>query len=139
ITSVDNLAVGNITYDYNDTIPYGIVISQNPDANTQVPIGSSVDLVVSLGQPVVPDVVGMTEPNATTEITSVDNLTVGNVTYDYNDTIAYGLVISQDPDANTQVPISSSVTYRLICRPGRLIRSADRTQCCRYDRTQRYH
>ncbi|MHC4687787.1 MAG: PASTA domain-containing protein, partial [Planctomycetota bacterium] len=109
ITSVDNLTVGSVSYDYNDTIPYGIVISQNPDANTQVPIGSSVDLVVSLGQPTVPDVVGMTEPNATTEITSVDNLTVGSVTYDYNDTVAYGLVISQNPTADTQVPIGSSV------------------------------
>ncbi|MHC4338295.1 MAG: PASTA domain-containing protein, partial [Planctomycetota bacterium] len=69
-----NLTVGNVTYDYNDTIPYEIVISQNPTADTQVPIGSSVDLVVSLGQPTIPDVVGMTEPNATTEITSVDNL-----------------------------------------------------------------
>jgi beta-lactam-binding protein with PASTA domain len=39
-----------------------------------------VDLVVSLGQPEVPDVIGMTEPNAIIAITAVDNLTVGSST-----------------------------------------------------------
>ncbi|MHC4062536.1 MAG: PASTA domain-containing protein, partial [Planctomycetota bacterium] len=109
ITAVDNLTVGTIVYEYNDTVPATVVISQNPAAGTLVPIGSSVDLVVSLGQPQVPDVVGETEPNATTAITAVDNLTVGTVSYDYNDSVPQGLVISQNPAAGTLVPIGSSV------------------------------
>jgi beta-lactam-binding protein with PASTA domain len=109
ITAVDNLTVGSISYDYNDTITAGLVLSQSPTAGTAVPIGSTVDLIVSLGQPVVPNVVDMTEPNAMTVITAVDNLTIGNVSYDYNDTITAGLVIRQNPAATTSVPIGSSV------------------------------
>ncbi|MHC4061671.1 MAG: PASTA domain-containing protein, partial [Planctomycetota bacterium] len=63
------LAVGSITYDYNDTVAQGLVISQNPAAGTLVPIGSSVDLVVSLGPPQVPNVLDMTEADANTAIT----------------------------------------------------------------------
>ncbi|MHC4062621.1 MAG: PASTA domain-containing protein, partial [Planctomycetota bacterium] len=109
IAAVDNLTVGTIVYEYNDTVAATVVISQNPAAGTLVPVGSPVDLVVSLGQPQVPDVVGETEPNATAAITAVDNLAVGSITYDYNDTIAQGLVIGQDPAAGTLVPIGASV------------------------------
>ncbi|MHC4194074.1 MAG: PASTA domain-containing protein, partial [Planctomycetota bacterium] len=76
-----NLVLGNVTTQYSDTVDANLVISQVPAAGTTVSTGSSVDLVVSLGQPQVPDVVGETEPNATAAITAVDNLTVGNVTY----------------------------------------------------------
>ncbi|HUT28949.1 MAG TPA: PASTA domain-containing protein, partial [Sedimentisphaerales bacterium] len=109
ITAVDNLAVGSVTDEYSDTVAAGLVISQTPAPNTPVLIGSSVDLVVSLGQPLVPDVVGMTEANATAAITVVDNLTVGSVTDEYSDTVAAGLVISQTPAPNTPVLIGSSV------------------------------
>jgi beta-lactam-binding protein with PASTA domain len=111
IIAVDNLTTGTVTYDYNDTVTAGLVISQNPVAETTVPIGSFVNFVVSLGQPVVPDVVGMTEPNATADITAIDNLTVGIVTYEYNDTVATDIVMSQNPAAYTVVPIGSSVDF----------------------------
>ncbi|MHC4648529.1 MAG: Stk1 family PASTA domain-containing Ser/Thr kinase, partial [Planctomycetota bacterium] len=109
ITAVDNLTVGSITYEYSDTVAAGIVISQNPVNGTTVAVGSSVDLVVSLGQPVVPDVVGMAEADANTAITAVDNLTIGSVTYEYSDTVAAGNVISQNPVGETVVPVGSSV------------------------------
>ncbi|MHA2274077.1 MAG: hypothetical protein ACXACI_19745 [Candidatus Hodarchaeales archaeon] len=41
-----------------------------------VPIGSSVDLVISSGQPLVPNVLDMNEADANTAITAVDNLTL---------------------------------------------------------------
>ncbi|MHC4619015.1 MAG: PASTA domain-containing protein [Planctomycetota bacterium] len=109
ITAVDNLIVGTVTYDYNDTVPKDEVISQDPAANTLVAIGSAVNLVVSSGLPEVPNVVGMSEPNAAAAITAVDNLIVGTVTYDYNDTVPKDEVISQDPAANTLVLIGSAV------------------------------
>ncbi|MHC4156804.1 MAG: PASTA domain-containing protein, partial [Planctomycetota bacterium] len=109
ITAVDNLTVGSVTDEYSDTVATGLVVSHIPAPNTAVAIGSSVDLVVSLGQPEVPDVVGMTEANATTAITAVDNLTVGSVTDEYSDTVSAGLVISQTPAPNTPVLIGSSV------------------------------
>ncbi|MHC4476739.1 MAG: PASTA domain-containing protein, partial [Planctomycetota bacterium] len=109
ITAVDNLTVGNVMYDYNDTVAAGLVLTQSPTAGTTVSVGSAVDLVVSLGQPTVPDVAGMTEADANTAITAVDNLTVGNVTYDYNDTVAAGLVLTQSPTAGTTVSVGSAV------------------------------
>ncbi|MHA2274078.1 MAG: PASTA domain-containing protein, partial [Candidatus Hodarchaeales archaeon] len=109
ITAVDNLTVGTVTYEYSDTVADGNVISQNPSAGTPVPIGSSVDLVVSLGQPQVPNVLDMNEADANTAVTAVDNLTVGTVTYEYSDTVADGNVISQNPVGGTTVPVGSSV------------------------------
>ncbi|HUT28368.1 MAG TPA: PASTA domain-containing protein [Sedimentisphaerales bacterium] len=108
ITAVDNLAVGTVTNEYNDTVAAGLVVSQNPAPNTPVLMGSSVDLVVSMGQPVVPNVVGMTEANAVAAITAIDNLTMA-VSYDYNDTVAVGAVVSQNPAGETAVPIGSTV------------------------------
>ncbi|MHC4489683.1 MAG: PASTA domain-containing protein, partial [Planctomycetota bacterium] len=56
----------------------------------------------------VPNVVGMTQIAAETAITDV-NLTVGTVSYQYSDTVDANLVISQDPNGGTSVPIGSSV------------------------------
>jgi hypothetical protein len=104
-----SLVVGNITPSYSNTVPAGSVISENPSAGTQVALGSSVDMVVSLGKPAVPDVVGKTEAVAASDITAVDSLIVGTVTQSYSDTVASGLVISQSPAATTLVNIGSSV------------------------------
>ncbi len=109
ITAVDNLTVGTVTQAYSNTVAAGIVISQNPVSGTAVNIGSTVSLVVSLGKPVVPNVVDMTQAAATTAITAVDNLTVGTVTQAYSDTVAAGLVISQNPIGGTQVNTGSAV------------------------------
>jgi hypothetical protein len=52
------LTIGAVTYEYSETIEAGVVIDQNPPAGTGVPARSAVDLVVSLGQPVVVIVLG---------------------------------------------------------------------------------
>jgi len=57
-TTAVGLVVANVTYEYSDTVAAGVVISQNPTGGTTVPIGSSVDLVVSLGQPLAALVLG---------------------------------------------------------------------------------
>ena len=44
------LVVGAVTTEFSDTVAAGDVISQDPAAGTDVAIGSSIDLVVSLGQ-----------------------------------------------------------------------------------------
>jgi glucose/arabinose dehydrogenase len=44
-----NLRVGNITQEYNTTIPAGYIISQSPEADTTVPINSVVNLLISRG------------------------------------------------------------------------------------------
>jgi hypothetical protein len=44
-----HLTAGTITESPSDTVPAGKVISQNPSAGAQLPAGSQVDLVVSIG------------------------------------------------------------------------------------------
>ena len=43
------LTTGTVTQQYSDTVPEGDVISQSPEAGTEVECGSTVDLVVSQG------------------------------------------------------------------------------------------
>jgi beta-lactam-binding protein with PASTA domain len=105
------LSVGTVSTAYSDTVPAGEIISQNPVAGTSVPIGSAVDLVVSLG-PLemvdVPDVVGFPEAGAEAAIVAA-GLTVGTKTTAQSDTVPEGEVISQDPVAGTAVPSGSAV------------------------------
>jgi beta-lactam-binding protein with PASTA domain len=129
IAATECLELGTITYEYHDSVPADHVISQAPPAGTtgSGALGAegdgtaasviTIDLVVSLGQPVVPDVVGMTEPDANTVITAVDALTVGSITYECSNTVAAGLVIRQDPVAGTSVPCGSSVNLVLSTGP----------------------
>ncbi len=109
ITDV-GLVVGTVTEEYSDTVPEGVVISQDPVGGTLVDPGSAVDLVVSKGpEPVeVPNVVGMAQADAETAITDA-GLTVGTITEEYSDTVPEGDVISQDPVGGALVAPGSSV------------------------------
>jgi beta-lactam-binding protein with PASTA domain len=100
LTSV-GLVVGNVTQQSSSSVPIGNVISQNPLASTAVNPGSAVDLVVSSGVQV-PGVVGLTQAQAATALTSV-GLVVGTVTQQASNTVPSGSVISQNPGAGTQV------------------------------------
>ncbi|MBN1788388.1 MAG: PASTA domain-containing protein [Sedimentisphaerales bacterium] len=94
ITSA-GLVVGTVTTQCSDTVPAGEVISQSPTGGSVVPAGSAVDLVVSSGQPSVPDVTGMTEAVAIAAINAVDDISYGSSTTEYSDTVPAGDVISQ--------------------------------------------
>jgi len=109
IIAIDNLVVGTVTQEYSDTVPAGNIIRINPPCDTEVNIGSSIDITISLGRPVVPDVVGMTQAAASAAITAVDNLVVGTVSQSYSDTVAAGLVISQSPTGGTEVNTGSAI------------------------------
>lgn len=104
-----NLAVGQVTQAYDETVPAGNVISQSPGAGTSVYIGSLVDLTVSLGKAVtVPNVAGMTQTEAETAILAAD-LALGQITQQCSDTVPAGYVISQSPAAGLIVLAGSSV------------------------------
>ncbi|MHC4154127.1 MAG: PASTA domain-containing protein, partial [Planctomycetota bacterium] len=111
IEGVDELQVGTVSYAYSPTVAAGFVISQNPVGGTAVPIGTTVDLVVSLGQSsTVPAVAGTAKAEAITAITAA-GLTVGSVTYEYNDVVAAGMVVRQSPDAGTVLVAGSTVDF----------------------------
>lgn len=101
----------HVTQQCSDTMVAGLVISQNPAAGAQAFVNSTVGLVVSSGMcPVtVPDVVGQGQTEAFTAITGA-GLTLGTVAQEYSDTVAAGLVISQNPAAGGQAPFGSVVS-----------------------------
>jgi len=104
------LTVGTVTTEASDTVPVGIVISQDPAAGTSVDAGSAVNLAVSSGPALtaVPDVVSLSQADATTAITGA-GLTVGTVTTAASDTVPADHVISQNPAAGASVPEGSAV------------------------------
>jgi len=104
------LVVGTVTNQFSTTVPAGLVISQDPAAGTGVNAGTAVNLVVSLGPPLVqvPAVVGLTQAAATTAITNA-GLTVGIVTTAASETVPSGSVISQTPASPGTAPQGSAV------------------------------
>ena len=113
----------SVDYEYHDTVPEGSVIRQNPAAGTRLAVGGNVNLVVSKGprpKVPVPDVVGMSEAGAETEIAAV-GLTVGTISRQFHDTVPEGDVISQTPSAGTLIEEGSSVDLVISRGPGVLV------------------
>ena len=104
------LSPGTIDTESSDTVPAGHVISQTPAAKTQVPPGSAIDLVVSLGleSVAVPDVVGQTQAGAEATILAA-NLVVGTINTEHSDSVPAGTVIRHNPAAGTSVAGGSAV------------------------------
>ncbi len=98
------LVVGTVTSESSATVSAGTVIRQSPSAGTVMVKGATVNLVVSSGlaQALVPDVVGRTQADATTALTSA-GLTVGSVTQAHSGTIPVGSVVSQSVPAGISV------------------------------------
>jgi len=105
------LQVGTVTLSTNTTVPAGTVLSQSPLSGVNAAPGSGVNLVVSrivATNPVVPTVVGQSRAAAAAAITGA-GLTVGNVTFANNSTIAYGSIVSTSPVAGTSLAPGSAV------------------------------
>ena len=102
------LVVGTVTTQCSDSVPAGQVISQSPAGGTAVAPGSAVNLVVSAGPAVVPNVVGQGQSAAAAAIEGA-GLTVGAVQQVYSTSVTAGLVIRQNPVAGTILPCGGSV------------------------------
>ena len=103
------LTVGTVTPQSSGSVPAGDVISQDPVNPTQVPVGSAVNIVVSIGNNVVvPDVVDKAQATAESDIVAA-GLTVGTVTTANSQTIVAGNVISQNPVGGASAPSGSAV------------------------------
>ena len=96
--------------DYSDSVEAGYVISQTPSGSSLGNEGDIVTIVVSQGQKLVkvPNVVGITQENATKALTDA-GLKVGTVTTEYSDTVAKDNVISQSAGADSQVAKDSTI------------------------------
>jgi RHS repeat-associated protein len=104
------LVVGTVTPQTSETVPAGAIIAQDPEAGTSVAINSVVNIVVSLGPPmvIVPAVTGLEQSAAEVAILGAD-LTVGIIQSQTSDSVPEGDVISQNPASGTSVVIHSSV------------------------------
>ena len=95
----------------------GKVYKQDPPAGTSVKRGESVTYWVSSGKPqaTVPDVTGMTQADAQAALTAED-LLLGTVTTEPSTSVSAGLVISQDPPADTKVATRHRREHRRVER-----------------------
>jgi beta-lactam-binding protein with PASTA domain len=88
---------GAPTYQKHDTVPAGNVISQDPVSGGSPGCGTTVDIVVSLGPCIVPDVTDMNEAEAEAAIIAA-GFVLGDVSYvNAHGGTALGDVNDQDP------------------------------------------
>ncbi|MET3369847.1 UNVERIFIED_CONTAM: serine/threonine protein kinase/beta-lactam-binding protein with PASTA domain [Jeotgalibacillus campisalis] len=99
------MALGNVTQAFDEKIPAGVVISQDPAKGTEVRHGTPVSLVVSKGpQPIpVPDVRGLTQDAAVKAIQDAGLKAVIAPETVNDKTVPKGAVVSQIPANGTLV------------------------------------
>lgn len=99
-----------VTYQSSETVASGLVISQNPAAETSMESGKTVDIIVSSGGVAfaMPNVVGKTEADARS-VLSGKGLSV-LVEYEKSASVLEGKVIRQSVAANTSVNRGKGVT-----------------------------
>jgi eukaryotic-like serine/threonine-protein kinase len=100
------LALGAVTYQDNST-PTGTVLSQNPVAGQDVDSSTAVDIVVSNGKVLIPDVLNKTESVARALLSNAGF----QVIVEYQTLIAgsAGVVVSQTPDSTMTGTVGSIV------------------------------
>lgn len=99
------------SFQYDDSVESGKVISTTPVAGTKAEKGSTVTMLVSQGsdKKTVPDVRGMADATAQSTIKSY-GFNVGTVTYDYSDSVEKGMVISQTVEPGTKASAGTSIS-----------------------------
>ena len=102
----------DISQQYSNTVPEGVVVSQDPRTGTLFK-GDSVTLLVSLGPELVeiPNVVAYGVDDATAALQAVGLVVAVEEAEGY---IGLGYVYSMDPGAGTEIPIGSTVTLFLV-------------------------
>lgn len=94
----------------NDPAPAGTVIIQDPPANTQVPVGSEITIVVSLGPEIVdvPDVARRPAQDAQSALEAAGFVVQEQVQPSIS--VQEGLVISQSPQAGARLNRGDTIT-----------------------------
>ena len=120
--------LGSVEEVYDAQTIKGQIISQMPVAETQQPVGTAVNLVVSLGpQPQgisMPNLVGGKLEDARAQITS-QGLQLGSVTEETSSQFFVGQIISQTPTANSPVVPGAVVDLVISKGPGPAPASAE--------------
>jgi serine/threonine-protein kinase len=106
----------------DDRIPKDTVVGQDPEANTKIKRGATVTLKVSIGPGLVevPDLIGLTEAEATAKLESA-GLAKGEVDTAPSDTVQAGKVMYQSPRKGFKAEVHSPVD--LVVSSGRAMRT----------------
>ena len=111
-SALENAGSRNISseFTYHDSVPSGQVIGTTPEANAEATEDTEIVMQVSKGaeRKTVPNVVGQKDADAQNAIKSA-GLSVGTVTYEYSDSVAQGIVISQSVDGGKKVSAGTTV------------------------------
>jgi serine/threonine-protein kinase len=105
------LKLGKIDYESSDVYGNDTITVQRTPGKTDVPYGSNVDVVVSMGagsQVVVPQLVGR-DFNEVAKILQESKLVLGAVTYNKSESYIANTVISQTPNAGDMIRSNSPV------------------------------
>ncbi|MDQ1674152.1 MAG: eukaryotic-like serine/threonine-protein kinase [Frankiaceae bacterium] len=107
------LRPGNVT-DRESAVPPGLVLEQNPAAGAVVDKDSTVDFVLSRGPGtrLVPDVSGLSQDEATRQLTSMQLEVATTTVDDLSEPV--GTVSGTSPDPGTSVPTGSTVTLQVV-------------------------
>ncbi len=118
ILEAQGLRVGRVVEVSHDSLPRGYVISQNPLPKAQLPLGSSVHLLVSAGKATggeevqVPDVVGLHLEEAQ-EVLAQSGLVVEVLEEVPAGERPSGIVIGQEPGEGERLPRGSGVRLKV--------------------------
>ena len=111
----EGLKVGDVSYEYSDSVEEGSVIKQDPGPGERVSSSSAIDLTVSRGvnhtTVQVPNLIGMTRSQASNALEKL-GLTLGNVTEEYS-SAAIGTVMRQGEKAGAMVEKGGAVDISL--------------------------
>ncbi|HEY8168965.1 MAG: Stk1 family PASTA domain-containing Ser/Thr kinase [Candidatus Limnocylindrales bacterium] len=96
----------------------GTVVEQDPEADTELPVGGQVvvTIVAGPGDVAVPVLVGQTEPAAIALLIQ-DGLTPGTATEAFSDSVPEGQIVSQSPQAGIIVAAGTPVDYVISSGP----------------------
>jgi len=96
-----NMAFGKSTKKFSETVPEGIVIASDPKGGSTLRFGTIVDLVVSKGRRPIPVGSWVGKSGDDAERTLEKRGLEVNISQQYSDSVAEGVVISQEPKDGT--------------------------------------
>lgn len=98
---------------YDNAAPVDRVLDARPGAGSKVARGSTVELMVSLGRPVVPTIAAGTSSAATQEQLATVTLLPQNAPATYSETVPTGTLLSLDPRPGTALQVGATVRVTL--------------------------
>jgi len=103
-----------VSYEENPEFDDGVVFAQDPATGTDHPVDEPVELTVSSGadQVEVPDVVTFTEEDAKSVLSDAGFRDI-RVEPVFDPEVEAGRVVSQNPEAGTDAPLSAIITLRI--------------------------